>query len=158
MKGIMNNTSQKIQNLSMSTILTKVDKKNNLPSTALIVEDNEINKKIARLFLEGLGYQVEIASTGQAAIKLATTKAYNFILVDIGLPDIDGITVTQSIRTFEFEINRYTLIIAATASGEAYREKCLAAGMDDFITKPMLIEDIVRVLQKHNKIIEKNII
>lgn len=113
----------------------------------LVVEDNQINQKIARIFLEDAGYKVDIAANGKEAISHANKKQYDLILMDIGLPDIDGIEVTKHIR--KIKNSPHVPIIALTASGEDYREKCLDAGMNDFILKPIMKDALHKAISKY---------
>lgn len=111
----------------------------------LIIEDNPINQKVAKLFLENLGYDADIAASGQEALAMFN-QGYSLILMDIGLPDIDGVEITQRIRAQE--TTSHIPIIACTASGDSYRDKCLLVGMDDFILKPLMLDELQQVLGK----------
>lgn len=111
----------------------------------LVVEDNFINQKVARFFLEDMGYQVEIATNGKEALAMFD-DSYSLILMDVGLPDMDGLEITRRIRTRK-SIKRIP-IIACTANGNAYKDKCLVAGMDGFILKPLFLEDLKQILTK----------
>jgi CheY-like chemotaxis protein len=113
----------------------------------LVVEDNAINQKVARLLLESKGYTVEIAATGKDAVYLATTHKYSLILMDLGLPDIDGLEATRQIRKVDAAIP----IIALTANGKDFRRQCLEAGMNDFELKPFLIESLKEKIEKYLK-------
>jgi CheY-like chemotaxis protein len=109
----------------------------------LVVEDNLLNQKVARIFLEDMDYQVEIAASGKEALAMFD-GSYSLILMDVGLPDIDGIEITQKIR--ERETNTHIPIIACTANGNIYRSKCLEAGMDGFILKPIMLDELKQIL------------
>jgi len=109
----------------------------------LVVEDNLINQKVAKLFLESLSYEADIAANGQQALAMFH-RGYSLILMDLGLPDLDGVEITKKIR----EQNKHVPIIACTASGESYKTNCFDAGMDDFIVKPMMLEELKQVLAK----------
>lgn len=117
----------------------------------LIVEDNLVNQKVAQLFLKNLGYQSDIAVNGQQALAIFNHD-YALILMDLGLPDMDGIEITKKIR----EKNKQVPIIACTASGESYKTKCLDAGMDDFIVKPMALDALEQMLGRFLIIKETN--
>lgn len=112
----------------------------------LVVEDTLINQRVARLFLEGFGYSVDIAANGKEALN-KVGQGYVLILMDIGLPDIDGLEVTRIIR----EQNKQIPIIACTASGESYHSKCIDAGMTDFILKPVLADVLCKIINKYLK-------
>jgi signal transduction histidine kinase/CheY-like chemotaxis protein len=103
----------------------------------LVVEDNEVNQQVARRMLERNGHRVDIAGDGQAAIEAVRRGAYDVILMDCQMPVLDGFGATRAIRQLEGPQQR-TPIIAMTAGamlGDA--EACLAAGMDDYIAKPV---------------------
>ncbi|CAM4437193.1 MAG: Sensor histidine kinase RcsC [Legionellaceae bacterium] len=105
----------------------------------LVVEDNFLNQKIAQIFLEDMGYQVDIAENGSQALQMFNQE-YSGILMDIGLPDMDGCDVCSSIRKLDY--GKDIPIIALTASGDFFKDKCLAAGMNSYLTKPIINEDL----------------
>jgi signal transduction histidine kinase/CheY-like chemotaxis protein len=103
----------------------------------LLAEDNEINQVVAADNLSMLGYRVDIARNGLEAIRLATTKPYQAILMDCQMPTMDGYTATAQIRGQE-QPGQHIPIIAMTAGALAEdKRRCLAAGMDDYLTKPI---------------------
>ncbi len=109
----------------------------------LVVEDNPANQTLARLLLQKLGYQVDVANDGLAAVSLAETNTYDLILMDCQMPNMDGFAATAAIRSR----SPYPPIIALTANAIAgNRERCLAAGMDDYITKPFHIAHLKQIL------------
>ena len=108
-----------------------------------MVEDNPVNQTLARLLLQKLGYQVDVANDGLAAVSLAETNTYDLILMDCQMPNMDGFAATAAIRSR----SPYPPIIALTANAIAGdRERCLAAGMDDYITKPFHIAHLKQIL------------
>lgn len=115
----------------------------------LVVEDNEINQKVFKLMLSDKEFEVDIASNGQAGIDMCTCNTYDFILMDYGLPDMCGPEVTKRIRQFEESKGRHTIIIGATANGEYARDECLNAGMDEFMTKPIMLDALKKILKKY---------
>ncbi len=126
--------------------------------TALLIEDHALNQMIGRLQLESLGFKVEVCSNGKDAIKSVMENQYSIIFVDCQMPGMDGYEVTKKIRKIEHESRRYTPIVAITASMiERQREKCLAAGMDDCLTKPVEPELLFATCQKwlrHTEVID----
>ena len=112
----------------------------------LVVEDNPVNQKVATRMIEKLGYSVETAGNGAEALRLTERNAYDLVFMDCQMPEVDGFEATRAIRRREGN-GRHTPIIAMTAYAMVGdREKCLAAGMDDYITKPVRGEDLARVL------------
>jgi PAS domain S-box-containing protein len=117
----------------------------------LLVEDNEVNQLVAVGFLETLGYSADVAGNGEEAVTMATRAPtrYDAVLMDLQMPVLDGFAATRLIRAAE-SAGRRVPIIAMTASAfEGEREKCLAAGMDDFLTKPVDRVRLSSVLRAH---------
>ncbi len=114
----------------------------------LLVEDNPINQRVALLMLKKLGYSADVAGNGLEALRALEQRHYDVILMDIQMPEMDGIEATKIIR------QRWPAgpkIIAITAYALDYsRETCLKAGMDDYIAKPVSMDDLANVLKKHH--------
>jgi PAS domain S-box-containing protein len=103
----------------------------------LLVDDAEINREVGRGLLESLGYKVEMASSGSEAVEAVRHSRYAAIVMDCLMPDMDGYEATRRIRALEGP-GRHTPIVALTAAAMAGdRERCLAAGMDDYVSKPL---------------------
>lgn len=121
-----------------------------MPETTLpvlIVDDHPVNQKVLQVLLQYLGYPCHLACSGKQAIEKARQNQYAVILMDIMMPEIDGFAATQQIRELEFATGRRTPIIAVTAlNKDDIREQCLAAGMDDYISKPISKEILHRKL------------
>ncbi len=114
----------------------------------LLVEDNFVNQKVAARFLERLGCSIEVAGNGAEGVAAAAARHFDIILMDLQMPVMDGLTATRKIRTYE--TLRNTPIIALTANAMAGdRERCEAAGMDDYLTKPIEIERLRAILTKY---------
>jgi CheY-like chemotaxis protein/HPt (histidine-containing phosphotransfer) domain-containing protein len=114
----------------------------------LLVEDNAINQRVARRFLERLGCEVQVVGDGQQAVDAFQRNAYGFILMDMQMPVMDGIEATQRIRELE-RGGRRTPIVALTANAMmGTLERCLEAGMDDYLTKPLDISRLQDVLDR----------
>jgi signal transduction histidine kinase/CheY-like chemotaxis protein/pSer/pThr/pTyr-binding forkhead associated (FHA) protein/HPt (histidine-containing phosphotransfer) domain-containing protein len=122
-----------------------------LPSSlrVLLVEDNAVNQKVAQWMLQKLGYSCEIANGGQEAIAALQQAFYDVILMDIEMPGMDGFTTTRSIRQENSIAGNAPYIIALTAYAMVGdREKCLQAGMQDYLPKPLRLEDLRQALTR----------
>lgn len=112
----------------------------------LVVEDDPLSQRVMQLALENLGYHIDIADTGNKALALFNTNEYALIFMDYGLPDITGVEVTHKIREFEKCKNKHAPIIALTAHSDFAKAACLAAGMDEFVTKPIMLDQLRQLL------------
>jgi len=112
----------------------------------LLAEDNAVNRKLATLLLDKLGYRTDTANNGVEAVLAFDEQRYDLILMDCFMPEMNGFEATREIRARE-KNGRHTPIVALTASAQkGDREECLAAGMDDYLTKPLHENDLVKVL------------
>jgi signal transduction histidine kinase/CheY-like chemotaxis protein len=110
----------------------------------LLAEDNPVNKELAVRILQREGHSVHVALNGREALEAATTYSFDLILMDVQMPELGGLDATQLIREREGRLGRRTPIIALTAHAMAGdRERCLAAGMDDYLTKPLRPKDLL---------------
>jgi signal transduction histidine kinase/CheY-like chemotaxis protein len=117
------------------------------PLRILLAEDNAINRAVATGILENLGHTLVRAANGREAVKAHRSGAFDLIFMDIQMPEMDGFEATRLIREMEAASGVHTPIVAMTAHAMAGdRERCLKAGMDDYISKPLRKEDILRVL------------
>jgi two-component system, sensor histidine kinase and response regulator len=115
----------------------------------LIAEDNPLNQQVAILQLEQLGYKTEIVSTGKQVIEALNTADYMLILMDCQMPEMDGFEATHMIRTEEALSGKHTPIIGLTAQAMlGDREKCIEAGMDDYLSKPVTMEELQAMISK----------
>ena len=104
----------------------------------LVVEDVAIARNVMGLVLERINCNADMAESGIEALKLFFENEYDLVLMDIGLPDLNGVTVTKLIRNFGNKNSSNIPVIAVTAhSEEMYKQDCQDAGMDDFIVKPI---------------------
>jgi signal transduction histidine kinase/CheY-like chemotaxis protein len=116
------------------------------PLTILLAEDDSINQLVATTILKKIGYQPEIGENGLIAVDLWAKHQYQLILMDMQMPELDGLDATRMIRQMG---GRQPVIIAMTANAmQGDKERCLAAGMDDYITKPINQKDIVLMIEK----------
>ena len=111
----------------------------------LLVEDNDINQQIAFEILHDGGFVVEIADNGLIATKMVRTGSYDLVLMDMQMPEMDGITATRTIRSFD-ECTRLPIVAMTANAMQADRDRCSEAGMNDFITKPFDPAELYRVL------------
>ena len=109
------------------------------PPRVLVVEDNQVNQAVALAILARLGYRADVAGDGQQAVELVARGRCGLVLMDCQLPIVDGYQATAEIRRREGSARR-TPIIALTAAVLEDRQRCLAAGMDDHIAKPVLLD------------------
>ena len=116
--------------------------------TVLLAEDNEVNQLVATLMLEQFGLQVDHAVEGMSAVALAARTRYDLVLMDCQMPGMDGFAATAAIRKAERGADRCVIVALTAHAMGGDRERCLAAGMDDYLTKPLVREDLVRVLQR----------
>ncbi len=116
----------------------------------LLVEDNLSNQRVARMLLERLGHQVEIAGNGESALRAMAARHFDAVMMDCQMPGLDGYETTQRVRTGKARgVNPNIVIIALTANAMASdRDKCLEAGMNDFVTKPVRLDDLRDVLER----------
>lgn len=112
----------------------------------LVAEDNIVNQKVARRILEKLGCRVDVAANGNEAVEMWKKLPYDLILMDCQMPELDGLEATQAIRKREDKRSRIPIIAMTAGAMQGDRELCLAAGMDDYLSKPVKITDIQSVL------------
>jgi len=114
----------------------------------LLAEDNPVNQRLASKILEKRGHRVSVAATGTGALERVKQEEFDLILMDVQMPDMDGLEVTTLIREWEKQSGHRTPIIAVTAhSMQGDRERCLAAGMDGYITKPFEAARLIETVE-----------
>jgi two-component system sensor histidine kinase/response regulator len=123
----------------------------------LLAEDNPVNQKLAMRVLEKMGHRVTVVGNGRDAFETLRKAAYDVVLMDVQMPVMDGLTATAMIREAETETGGHVPIIAMTANAmQGDRERCLEAGMDDYLPKPIRFQDLADVLQKHSNASKSN--
>jgi CheY-like chemotaxis protein len=112
-----------------------------------LVEDNVVNQKLARRMLENAGYTVICAMDGVEAVEACAERHFDLVLMDLQMPRMDGFAATAELRLREAASGRHLPIIALTANvGAGDRERCLAAGMDDYVSKPLKRNELFRAI------------
>ncbi len=116
------------------------------PLRILLAEDNVVNQKLALRLLQQMGYRADLASNGVEAVECVARQVYDVVLMDVQMPEMDGLEAARRI-TAQWPANTRPRIIAMTANAmQGDREACLAAGMDDYVTKPIRVDQLVEAL------------
>lgn len=114
----------------------------------LLVEDNPMNQRLIFLIMQKFGYMIDTVNNGLEAIRALQAQTYDMVLMDVQMPEMDGITATKWIRQ---NLANQPHIVAVTASSSGTdRQSCLAAGMNDYIRKPVNMQEIIRVISQFN--------
>jgi signal transduction histidine kinase/ligand-binding sensor domain-containing protein/DNA-binding response OmpR family regulator len=133
-----------INEISNTERLLTTDFADKNPMKILVAEDNPVNMKLAQRVLQKLGYKAGAASNGAEVLKAITTDYYDVILMDVQMPEMDGLEATRTIRS---QHGAQPFIIAMTANAmQGDREICIEAGMDNYISKPLHIEELTKML------------
>ena len=148
LNALQQNTTLNDEKITRSRLSADFCKK--YPFNILIAEDNDMNQHVIKHTLLKLGYQPDLVKNGQEAIEAASKKDYGIILMDMQMPDIDGLEATKVIRGTAI---KQPVIIALTANVMADdKEACFTAGMNDYICKPIKLEDLMNMLEKWHTI------
>ncbi|MBL8152065.1 MAG: response regulator, partial [Blastocatellia bacterium] len=140
-------TLRRLQKLNVEDLPNRI--------SILLVEDNPVNQKVTMLMLKKLGYRADFVSSGKEVLETLKVRPYNLILMDLLMPDMNGIDATRLLR--ENYKGSQPVIIAMTASAvKGDREKCLEAGMNDYISKPVKQTELKELLEKWSKYIEES--
>jgi signal transduction histidine kinase/DNA-binding response OmpR family regulator len=119
-----------------------------IPLRILLAEDNAVNQKLALRILERMGYRADVAANGLEVIQALKRQSYDLILMDVQMPEMDGLEATRRVRA-TFAPARQPRIVAMTANAlQGDREECLAAGMDDYVSKPIQVKELVAALER----------
>jgi CheY-like chemotaxis protein len=117
----------------------------NHPLRLLLAEDNAVNQKLALRLLQQMGYRADVASNGLEAVESLERQTYDVVLMDVQMPEMDGLDATRAIR--KLKVPRQPRIVAMTANAmQGDREMCIAAGMDDYISKPIRVAELSEAL------------
>jgi CheY-like chemotaxis protein len=119
------------------------------PLRILVVEDNPVNQKVACGLLQRQGHTVVVAVNGKEALQTLRDQVFDLVLMDVQMPEMDGIQTTAAIRAGEEGTGRRLPIIALTAQAfQEDRERCLAAGMDGYLAKPVHPQQLLQTVTK----------
>jgi CheY-like chemotaxis protein/HPt (histidine-containing phosphotransfer) domain-containing protein len=125
-----------------------------LPMRILVVDDNTINQRVAVRILQQLGYQPEVAGNGREALDALDGKPFDFILMDVMMPELDGLEATRLLRkrqtnsAYKNYQSRIVVVAVTAHAMQGDREKCLAAGMDDYLSKPVRPKDVREMIER----------
>ncbi|MCB9544068.1 MAG: ATP-binding protein [bacterium] len=115
----------------------------------LLVEDNPVNRRVASLMLRKRGHGCDVAANGREAIEMWRARRYDLILMDCQMPELDGYAATREIRALEEGGERIPIIAMTAEAMRGDRERCLAAGMDDYVAKPVRAQALYAMLDRH---------
>jgi CheY-like chemotaxis protein len=125
------------------------------PLRILVAEDHPVNQKLALTVLDKLGYQPDMAANGKEALDRVSHQNYDVILMDVQMPEMDGLEATRMIRRC---IQNQPIILAMTANAmQGDRDSCLQAGMDDYISKPLELDELIAQLKKWSAVVREKI-
>jgi PAS domain S-box-containing protein len=114
----------------------------------LLAEDNVVNQKVAAGMLQRLGFGADVAANGREAVEKCSRREYDLIFMDCHMPEMDGYDAAGEVRRREGDARRTTIIALTADAREGTRERCMRAGMDDYIVKPVRLEDLRQALEK----------
>ena len=115
------------------------------PLRILLAEDNAVNQKLALRLLDQMGYRADVASNGLEAVESVQRQSYDLVLMDVQMPEMDGLDATRAIRKIaDLQQPRVVAMTANAMQGD--REMCMAAGMDDYVSKPIRVQELVEAL------------
>jgi CheY-like chemotaxis protein len=117
------------------------------PLRVLLAEDNPVNQMLATRILEKLGHKVQVVSNGKEATERVRAEEFDLVLMDVQMPEMDGLDATRNIRNLAQATQPHIIAMTANAM-EGDREMCLAAGMNDYVSKPIRVNELVDALLK----------
>ncbi len=134
--------------LRKAPVVSEIDRTlaERLPLRILVADDNRVNQKVGSAFLQKMGYRVEVASNGLEVIQALGRQSFDIIFLDVQMPEMDGCEAARQIRSRWSEAERPRLIAMTGNAMQGDREKCLEAGMDDYISKPIRVKELEQML------------
>jgi CheY-like chemotaxis protein len=121
---------------------------NEIPLSVLLVEDNAVNQKVALHFLHRLGYTAKVVVNGREALQTVERERFDLVLMDLQMPEMDGCEAARQIRRHIASAHQPKIVALTANALHGDRELCLQAGMDDYITKPLALDDLVSVIRR----------
>ncbi len=118
------------------------------PLNILLAEDNMVNQKVIVYMMAKLGYAVDIVENGREAVNAAGSKKYDIILMDVQMPEMDGLEATRIIRQNQGDDHAFFIVAMTANAMQGDREDCINAGMDDYISKPISLDDLKNMVEK----------
>ncbi len=151
--SVLNNNSKVLAERSKRNI--KIDREfgHNLPLKILLAEDNVVNQKVALRILERMGFRADVSANGYEVMSAVKKIKYDIILMDIYMPEMDGYETTGNIINKYSHVERPKIIAMTANAMQGDKDKCLDAGMDDYVSKPIRVEELYAVLKKWGEII-----
>jgi CheY-like chemotaxis protein len=120
------------------------------PLRILLAEDNVVNQKLALRILQQMGYRADLASNGLEAVESVERQAYDVVLMDVQMPEMDGLEAARKICARWGPAERPRIVAMTANAMQGDRDLCLASGMDDYLTKPIRVERLVEALTLTN--------
>jgi CheY-like chemotaxis protein len=118
------------------------------PLRVLLADDNRVNQKVTHLMLKRLGYSADLASNGSEALRALEKQPYDLVLMDVQMPEVDGLEAARAIRKRWPPASQPYVVAMTGYTGDKDKKRCLNAGMDDYLSKPVRISDLSRVLRQ----------
>jgi CheY-like chemotaxis protein/HPt (histidine-containing phosphotransfer) domain-containing protein len=118
------------------------------PLRILLAEDNVVNQKVALRILERMGYRADVAANGLEVLEALERQHYDVVLMDVQMPEMDGVETTQRIREQWMDGERPWIVAMTAHALSGDRERCLGVGMDDYISKPVRVEELMAALER----------
>ena len=119
-----------------------------LPLRILVADDNALNQKVASIFLGKLGYRADVVNNGIEALEALERQPYDIVFLDVQMPEMDGLEASRRIRAKWLGKSRPRLIALTASAMAGDRERCLSAGMDDYLATPIHIKNMISTLER----------
>ncbi|MDX6709999.1 MAG: hypothetical protein QOH96_1015 [Blastocatellia bacterium] len=139
--------SNKLRNVAKPSVLDK-EMGTRMPLRILLAEDNTVNQKVALLMMKRMGYRADVAANGIEAVEMVSNQHYDLVLMDVQMPEMDGLEAAIAIRGKVSESERPRIVAMTAGAMAGDREACFAAGMDDYITKPVKPQELQLALRR----------